>query len=65
MVARGMGGHCLMPYFLNPSPFGLITRLATGDPFMGICEVALYTIPLVIVGMIFLKVSRRLVLSSK
>jgi ABC-2 type transport system permease protein len=52
-------------YFLNPSPFGLITRLATGDPELGILSVALYAIPLVAIGMVFFKVSRRLVLSRR
>ena len=52
-------------YFLNPSPFGLITRLATGDPNLGIFNVALYAIPLIAIGLVFLKVSRRLVLSSR
>jgi ABC-2 type transport system permease protein len=52
-------------YFLNPSPFGLITRLATGDPGTGILAVGLYTIPLMAIGTIFLKVSRRLVLSAR
>jgi ABC-2 type transport system permease protein len=52
-------------YFLNPSPFGLITRLATGDPGLGIFNVALYAIPLFAMGMLFLRVSRRLVLSRR
>ncbi len=52
-------------YFLNPSPFGLITRLAAGDPSMGMFQVALYAVPLAIVGLLFLKVSRRLVLSRR
>jgi len=52
-------------YFLNPSPFGLITRLSAGDPSMGIFQVALYAIPLVVIGLLFMKVSRRLVLSRR
>lgn len=52
-------------YFLNPSPFGLITRLAAGDPSVGIFTVALYALPLTAIGMVFLKVSRRLVLSRR
>ncbi len=52
-------------YFLNPSPFGLITRLASGDPSLGILQVFLYVIPLVVAGIIFLNVSRRLVLSKR
>jgi ABC-2 type transport system permease protein len=52
-------------FFLNPSPFGLITRLATGDPALGILQVALYAIPLIVAGTLFFKVSRRLVLSQR
>ena len=52
-------------YFLNPSPFGLITRLAAGDPSLGIFQVLLYTIPLAVAGVVFLNVSRRLVLSRR
>lgn len=52
-------------YFLNFSPFGLITRLAAGDPSLGIFHVLLYIIPLVVGGIILLKVSRRLVLSRR
>lgn len=52
-------------YFLNPSPFGLITRLAAGDPALGIYQVGWYAIPLVAAGLLFLKVSRRLVLSRR
>jgi ABC-type Na+ efflux pump permease subunit len=52
-------------YFLNPSPFGLITRLAAGDPAVGVFQVALYAIPLLAAGTLFLKVSRRLVLAKR
>ena len=52
-------------YFLNPSPFGLITRLSAGDPAMGILQVALYAIPLAVIGLLFMKVSRRLVLTRR
>jgi len=52
-------------YFLNPSPFGLITRLAVGDPATGIFEVVLYAIPLLVIGILFLKVSRKLVLTLR
>jgi ABC-type Na+ efflux pump permease subunit len=50
-------------YFLDPSPFGLITRLASGDPNIGIIQVSLYAIPLIAIGIPFLQLSRRLVLS--
>lgn len=52
-------------YFLNPSPFGLITRLAAGDPAMGIFQVVLYAVPLVAIGLLFLKVSRKMLLSRR
>lgn len=49
-------------YFLDPSPFGLITRLAAGDPGLGIGQVALYAIPLGVIGFLLLNLSRRLVM---
>ena len=52
-------------YFLNPSPFGLITRLAAGDPAMGILQVMLYAIPLFATGLLLVKVSRRLVFARQ
>jgi ABC-2 type transport system permease protein len=61
ILVAAIGGS----YFLNPSPFGLITRLAAGDPGTGIFEVALYAIPLIVIGMVFLRFSRRLVLSLR
>jgi ABC-2 type transport system permease protein len=61
ILVAAIGGS----YFLNPSPFGLITRLAADDPGIGISEVALYAIPLIIIGMVFLRFSKRLVLSLR
>ncbi len=61
VLVAAIGGS----YFLNPSPFGLITRLAAGDPSMGILEVALYAIPLLVISILFLKVSKKLVLSLR
>jgi ABC-type Na+ efflux pump permease subunit len=52
-------------YFLNPSPFSLITRLAAGDPNTGTLGVALYIIPLMVAGIMFFNVSKRLILSRK
>ncbi len=52
-------------YFLNPSPFGLITRLSAGDPSMGIFQVALYAVPLVVIGLLFMKLSRRFVMAKR
>jgi ABC-type Na+ efflux pump permease subunit len=61
ILVAAIGGS----YFLNPSPFSVITRLAAGDPSIGIFEVALYTIPLIAIGMVFLRFSRRLALSLR
>ena len=52
-------------YFLDPSPFGLITRLAAGDPSMGIVQVGMYALPLLIMGALFFRLSPRLVLSRR
>jgi len=52
-------------YFLDPSPFGLITRLAAGDPNIGVLQVSLYAIPLIAICLPFLRLSRRLVLSPR
>ena len=52
-------------YFLDPSPFGLITRLAAGDPGLGIMQVALYALPLAVVGFLLLNLSRRLVMVQR
>ncbi len=52
-------------YFLNPSPFSLITRLAAGDPNMSVVEVALYAVPLIAIGIVFLNVSKKLILARK
>lgn len=51
--------------FLNPSPFGLITRLAAGDPNIGGGWVLLYALPLLAIGGAFLATSRRLALARR
>ena len=50
-----------LSYFLNPSPFILIARLATGDYYTGIYDVALYVIPLIVLSALFFIVSKKLV----
>jgi len=50
-------------YFLNPSPFSLITRLAAGDPNLGAPHVALYIVPLIVMGFFFGSLVKRLVLT--
>lgn len=52
-------------YFLNPSPFGLITRLAAGDPSLGIFQVFLYVIPLAAAGIFLFSISSRLARSKR
>lgn len=52
-------------YFLSPSPFSLITRLATGDPTLGSLQVFIYIIPLAVAGIILIAISRRLMLSKR
>lgn len=47
--------------FLNPSPFGLMARLATDDHYAGIYDVMLYTLPLVVIGALFLTASKKLI----
>jgi len=49
-----------LSYVINPSPFSLITRLATGDYYTGTSEVALYVIPLVILSVLFFTTSKKL-----
>lgn len=44
-------------YFINPSPFNLLTRLSAGVSGVGVLEVVLYTIPLVAISLVFLKTS--------
>jgi len=61
VLVAAVGGS----YFLNPSPFSLITRLAAGDPHIGVPEVAFYAIPLIVIGIMFFNVSKRLVLARK
>lgn len=54
-----------LSYLFDPSPFGLVTRLAAGSPFVGPADVALYLVPAVIMaGALYTLVSRRLVLAQ-
>ncbi len=50
-------------YFLEPSPFALLTRLAAADQHVGMPHVLFYAAPLVLLGAAFMVLSRRLVLS--
>lgn len=52
-------------YLLDPSPFGLMTRLAAGSHYVGFAEVALYVVPPVAIGIAFyVVISKRLVLAQ-
>lgn len=47
-------------YLFDPSPFNLVTRLATGSQFVGLSEVAFYLIPLASIGFLFFFTSKKL-----
>jgi len=48
-----------LSYLIEPSPIGLITRLATGAPGVGILSVIVYIIPLIVLlAVIFLNTKR-------
>lgn len=53
-----------LSYFLNPSPFSLMARLATGDLYVGALDVIVYAMPVIalVAGILF--VSKK-ILSSK
>ncbi len=46
-------------FFLDPSPFGMIARLATGDHYLNIGHVMLYLVPLIILAAIFPVLSKK------
>ena len=46
-------------FFLDPSPFGLVARLATGDHYLNIGHVMLYLIPPVILAAILPALSKK------
>lgn len=47
-------------YFLDPSPFSLMSRLAAGDIHVGLPDVAVYIIPVVLMLVAFFFVSRKM-----
>lgn len=54
-----------LSYLCDPSPFGLVTRLAAGSPFVGPADVMLYLIPAALLaGAFHTAVSRRWVLAQ-
>jgi ABC-type Na+ efflux pump permease subunit len=46
--------------FANPSPIGLIARLAMGDPHVGLTDVLVFVVPLIALIGLFFYASRRL-----
>jgi ABC-2 type transport system permease protein len=52
-------------YFIGLSPINLITRLASGVQHIDVLSIGLYTLLLVISGVLFFKLSRRLVFSRQ
>ncbi|HTY92057.1 MAG TPA: ABC transporter permease [Methanocella sp.] len=46
--------------FFNPSPISLMARLAMGEAHVGILDVALFTLPLIVLIAVFFLASRRL-----
>ena len=46
-------------FFLNPSPFGIVARLATGDSFLNISQISLYLVPLTLLAVAFPLLSQR------
>jgi hypothetical protein len=44
----------------NPSPIGLMARLAMGDPHLGVLEVSLYVLPLLALVAVFHIASKKL-----
>ena len=52
-------------YLLNLSPISLLTRLSAGVQGVGILEIALCTIPLMVIAIVFLNISHRLMLARR
>jgi ABC-2 type transport system permease protein len=48
-------------FFLNPSPFGIIARLATGDTFLNIGQIFVYLLLLLLLSIAFPLLSRKVV----
>ena len=52
-----VGGICL---FATPSPISVMTRLATGDPHVGVLDVSIFILPLAALAIIFYYASKKL-----
>jgi ABC-2 type transport system permease protein len=55
LITVGLG------FFLNPSPFSLVARLATGDHYIGAGQLIIYLIPMILLCIAFPFLSRKLV----
>ena len=53
-----------LSYLLDPSPFSLLTRLASGSHYVGLSEVTLYVMPVTIIGAAFFLLSKKLVFAQ-
>ncbi len=53
-----------LSYFASPSPFELMTRLASGGYFVGLPQVISYLLPLVFVGAMFFLMTKRLAVTK-
>jgi ABC-type Na+ efflux pump permease subunit len=52
-----------MAYFVSPSPFALVARLATGDPFVGALNLIVYLAALVALAAVTPVITRKLTTS--
>jgi ABC-2 type transport system permease protein len=52
-----------LAYFVSPSPFALVARLATGDPYVGILHLAVYAAALIVLATVTPFVTRKLTTS--
>lgn len=48
-----------LSFFLDPSPFGMVARLATGDHYLNVAHVMLYLVPVIILAAILPAVSKK------
>ena len=57
VIVIGAGASLL----LDPSPTGMVARLATGDPFVNLGQIVSYFFPLVILAIVFFRISNKLI----
>ena len=49
-----------MAYLINPSPFALVARLATGDPYVGAVQLIFYVVAAVVLALVTPFITRKL-----